>query len=79
MGEPKRLAVLRQQVKTLPVDEQYRAALLINLERYWEAILKRPEYAHDEGWDDLEALQQVTLAQRMEQSFQHLMAVREEK
>ena len=74
MGEPKRLAVLRQQVKTLPVDEQYRAALLINLERYWEAILKRPEYAHDEGWDDLEALQQVTLAQRMEQSLQHLMA-----
>ena len=74
MNEPERLAKLRNQVKALPVDEQYRASLLINLERYWEAILKRPEYAHDEGWDDLEALQQVTLAQQMERSLQHLMA-----
>ncbi|MEI6180756.1 MAG: hypothetical protein WCP31_08375 [Chloroflexales bacterium] len=68
MKEHPRLALLRSQVLCLPVDEQYRAALLASIDQ----ILARPHYAPDEGWDDLEALQQVTLGDRMERELQRL-------
>lgn len=67
--EHSRLALLRSQVLTLPVDEQYRAALLASIDTYRDQILARPHYAHDEGWDDLEALQQVTLGDLMERAL----------
>jgi len=71
--ESERIAVLRRTIRTLPVDEAYRAHLLINLERYREKILLRPVYSSDEGWDDLEALQQVTLGNLMEAHLKALM------
>lgn len=76
MKEHPRIALLRQQVLGLPVDEQYRAALLESIETYREQILARPHYAPDEGWDDLEALQQVTLGDRMEAALQEITATR---
>jgi hypothetical protein len=68
--EHPRLALLRSQVTSLSVDEQYRAALLKSIDTYREQILGRPLYAQDEGWDDLEALQQVTLGDVMERALQ---------
>ena len=61
MDEHPRLALLRSDVLGLPVDEDYRAALLASIDTYREQLLARPVYAPDEGSDDLEALQQVTL------------------
>ena len=65
-----RLAQLRSQVVGLPVDEQHRAALLRSIDNYRDQILARPFYTPDEGWDDLEALQQVTLGDAMERALQ---------
>lgn len=72
MEEHPRIALLRSQVLGLPVDEQYRAALLASIDTYRHQILARPHYAPDEGWDDLEALQQVTLGDRMERDLQKI-------
>ena len=69
MKEHPRLSLLRSQVLSLPVDEQYRAALLKSIDTYHDQILERPVYAPDEGWDDLEALQQVTLGDMMERAL----------
>jgi hypothetical protein len=63
-GHP-RLAQLRRDVLGLPVDEDYRAALLQSIETYAEEIIIDPVHAPGEGWDDLEALQQATLADMM--------------
>lgn len=65
-----RLIKLRNDVYSLPVDSDYKRALLQSIETYGEDILKRPEYPTAEGWDDLEAIQQVTLGDSME----HLLA-----
>lgn len=67
-----RLDDLRDEVKRLPVDENYRAALLASVERYRDQIIARPE--HGAGWDDLEALQQVTLGDEMEAYLRSLSA-----
>ena len=64
--EHPRIALLRWQVLDLPVDEDYRALLLQSIDTWREQILERPLYARDEGWDDLEALQQVALGEMME-------------
>lgn len=66
--EHPRIALLRSQVRSLPVDEHYRAALLQSIDTYRDQILARPRYAPHEGWDDLEALQQVTLGDAMERA-----------
>ena len=63
--EHPRLALLRRQVLGLPVDEHYRAQLLQSIDTYRDQILERPRYAPGEGWDDLDALQQVTLGDMM--------------
>ena len=79
--EHPRIAILRTVVHTLPVDEDYRAQLLQSLDTYraqllqsldtYRAqILERPAYQPDQGWDDLEALQQVTLGDMMERMHQ---------
>ena len=68
--EHPRIALLRWQVLDLPVDEDYRALLLQSIDTWREQILERPLYARDEGWDDLEALQQVTLGEMMERALQ---------
>ena len=61
-----RIVRLRQQVAALPVDQEYRGRLLHSIDLYAEHIVTRPEYAPEKGWDDLEALQQVTLSDWME-------------
>ena len=68
--EHPRIAILRTIVHTLPVDEDYRAQLLQSLDTYRDQILERPVYQPDQGWDDLEALQQVTLGDMMERMHQ---------
>jgi hypothetical protein len=70
--EHPRIAILRTVVHTLPVDEDYRAQLLQSLDTYRDQILERPAYQPDQGWDDLEALQQVTLGDMMERNLQAL-------
>lgn len=57
-----RIVLLRNDVLSLPVNEEYKNLLLQSIELYRDHIIDRPVYAHDEGWDDLEAIQQVTLA-----------------
>ena len=69
MEEHPRIALLRSQVHSLPVDEHYRAALLISIHTYRNQILARPHYTPDQGWGDLEALQQVTLGDMMERAL----------
>lgn len=64
-----RLVRLRERVASLPVDQEYRGRLLHSIDVYAEHIVARPVYAADEGWDDLEALQQVTLSDWMEMSL----------
>ena len=68
--EHPRIAQLRSQVLGLPVDEHYRAVLLDSIEYFRDQIVARPVYASDEGWDDLEALQQVALSGMMERALQ---------
>ena len=63
----RRIAVLRRQVASLPVCEEYRAALFNSIDLYRDQIISRPAYTNGEDWDDLEALQQVTLGDRIEQ------------
>ena len=61
-----RINCLRDIVAELPVDDAYRRWLFRSLSLYADEIVARPQYAPDEGWDDLEALQQVTLGDMME-------------
>lgn len=65
-----RISDLRNHVAQLPVDETYRAELMASIERYRDQIIARPE--HGPGWDDLEAIQQVTLGDRMERYLRAL-------
>ena len=63
-GHP-RLAQLRRDVLGLPVDGDYRVALLQSIDLYAEQIVIDPVCPPGQGWDDLEALQQATLADMM--------------
>jgi hypothetical protein len=65
-----RIVLLRSEVKGLPVDEEYKNELLHSIELYRDQILDRPECLLHEGWDDLEALQQVTLGDMNERWLQ---------
>ena len=62
-----RVQALRLIVDQLPVDGMYRAALHRSLGRYADQWVSLPHYRPEEGWDDLEALQQVTLGDMMEE------------
>lgn len=64
-----RIAALRVSVNRLPVQEDYRQRLRAALYQYADQVVSRPFYKPDEGWDDLEALQQVTLGDWMEESI----------
>jgi hypothetical protein len=71
-----RIQALRVVIDQLPVDVMYRAALHRSLELYADQIIERQP---DEGWDDLEALQQVTLGDMMEASMQAQFQSRRER
>lgn len=64
-----KLHALAYAVQRLPIGDLYRAALLRSIDRYADQIIERPQYKPEEGWDDLEALQQVTLGDMMEASM----------
>jgi len=66
VDENPRIALLIKQVNSLPVDDEYKSLLLDAIKNYREQILERPEIPIDGGWNDLEALQQVTLGDRLE-------------
>jgi hypothetical protein len=68
-----RIVRLRQQVAALPVDQGYRSRLFHSIDLYAAQIVSRPVYAPEEGWDDLEALQQVTLSDAVEREMQRLL------
>ena len=61
-----RIVLLMDQVNALPVDDLYKNQLLSSIETYRDQLLERPEMPVDGSWDDLEALQQVTLSDAME-------------
>ena len=67
-----RLLILRHQVNTLPVDQEYRRWLRYSLWKYAEKIIAREEPPPDQGWDDLEALQQVALGDWNEAMLQSM-------
>ena len=64
-----RINHLRYMVEDLEVDEEYRQELMSAIDRYRAQILERPDIPENDGWDDLEAIQQVVLAERMERSL----------
>jgi hypothetical protein len=63
-----RIAALHRQVNALPVGPGYRARLRLSLYRYADQFVDRPVHAPADGWSDLEALQQVTLSDVLEES-----------
>lgn len=69
-----RVQALRLIVDRLPVNGIYRAALHRSLGRYADQFVSRPHYRPEDGWDDLEALQQVTLGDLMEESLRERSA-----
>ncbi len=71
-----RLYALTYTVQRLPIGGFYRAALFRSIDRYADQIIERQP---DEGWDDLEALQQVTLGDMMEASMQAQFQSRRER
>lgn len=61
LADHPRIVLLRNDVLSLPINEEYKNLLLQSIEIYREHIINRPVYAPNEGWDDLGAIQQVTL------------------
>jgi hypothetical protein len=64
-----RIAQLRSDVAGLPIDEEYRRWVQNSLDLYADHIINRPLYKPEDGWDDLEALQQIALGDMMEASL----------
>ena len=67
--EHPRIALLRSQVLSLPVDGHCRAVLLKSIEYFRDQIVARPCCAPRKGRDDVEALQQVALSGMMERAL----------
>ena len=66
-----RIWALRRSILGMAVSSEYRARLYHCLYRYADQFIARPRYAIGAGWDDLEALQQVTLGDWGEESLMH--------
>lgn len=64
-----RIYDLRRRIRGMAVGSDYVARLYASLYKYADQIIERPEFPPDEGWDDFEALQQVTLGDWMEESI----------
>jgi hypothetical protein len=64
-----RIYALRRSIRGMAVQSEYVSRLYAALYKYADQIIDRPQYAHSEGWDDLEVLQQVTLGDWMEESI----------
>lgn len=64
-----RIYALRQNITSMAVESEYVSRLYAALYKYADHLVKRPLYKTGEGWDDLEALQQVTLGDWMEEQL----------
>lgn len=64
---------LRHTVNRLPVDSEYRRWLRYTLWRNAEWFIERVEPTQQDGWDNLEALQQTALGNMAEVSLQALL------
>ena len=62
-----RIVALRIFASRVPVGAEYRARLTRSIWMYAEQIVGRPVHAPEQGGDDIEALQQVTLSDWMEE------------
>lgn len=69
-----RIQALRLFAARLPVDDDYRRWLFRSINLYADQIVERPEYRQGEGWDDLEALQQVTLGDMNEHRLSQILS-----
>jgi hypothetical protein len=63
-----RIYALRRLIRGMGVCSEYVARLYSALYKYADQIVERPYYIAEEGWDDFETLQQVTLSDWMETS-----------
>ncbi len=64
-----RIYALRQSIRGMAVQGEYKSRLYAALYKYADQFIDRPHDKHGEGWDDLEALQQVTLGDWMEETL----------
>lgn len=64
-----RIVALHRQLNALPIKPGYRARLRLSIYRYADQFVSRPQPAFCEGWSDLEALQQVTMSDVLEESL----------
>lgn len=64
-----RIYALRRSIRGMAVSSEYVSRLYAALYRYADQIVARPYPSSNEDWDDLEALQQVTLSDWMEESI----------
>ena len=64
-----RIYALRRSIRGMAVSSEYVSRLYASLYKYADQFIDRPHYKTEEGWDDLEALQQVTLVDWMEESI----------
>ena len=67
-----RIWALRRQIRGMAVGSEYIAWLYHCLYKYADQFVTRPIYKPEEGWDDFEALQQVTLGDMMEHSLKEM-------
>lgn len=70
-----RIYALRQSIRGMGLQSEYKSRLYAALYKYADQFIDRPHYKHGEGWDDLEALQQVTLGDWMEGGLMKSLAV----
>lgn len=63
-----RIAALRRSIGSMSVQSEYVTRLYAALYKYADQLIDR-HYYPEEGWDDFEALQQVTLGDWMEESI----------
>ena len=64
-----RIYALRKSIRGMAVSSEYVSRLYAALYKYADQFVDRPHYPPEEGWDDLEALQQVTLTDWMEEKL----------
>lgn len=67
---------LRRTVNRLPVGSEYRRWLRYTLWQNAQWFIDRVEPAQDDGWSNLEALQQTALGNMAEASLQALLQTR---
>jgi len=61
-----RILILKDDVINLPIPAEYAFQLLSSIDKYRDQLLARPVFEDADIWDDLEAIQQVTLGDILE-------------